>query len=427
MILLVGFRSMQVRKSRGALIVVTASLLIGLLPFLGPVNASVKAGQTCKKIGQKLTVGNQELQCKKKGSKLYWTLVIKKNVRLPQSASPTISPTPLPVSSPSASPSPSPSKVLTIAERWDALDSSALDAARKLMLAPRASSHSVNFTWRGSENSNTEVLAEVKRRYESAAKFWEPYFVVKNPLLVVVGGIGELEWICKEKLAWLAPWNQPDCVEVEGKGDWSNGTAGQSQTRTRNIDMYTLDTVNRLNDVGYLARIEHEYTHNIIHLLNADYNTTMPCWMIESGAEYWGVLSASGENFTRFVQLRNYQSQRQSSAIKGASESGWYDFLIRTDRTDLIRQPNTDACGPVRGEIYSHAFLANEFLVGKVGLDGYFDLVKLSGTLGWSKAVEAKFGKSREELYREMARYMKTQFELIVDNPWSLEGLSRRR
>jgi hypothetical protein len=66
-------------------------------------------------------------------------------------------------------------------------------------------------------------------------------------------------------------------------------------------------------------------------------------------------------------------------------------------------------------------------LVGKVGLDGYFDLVKLSGTLGWSKAVEAKFGKSREELYREMAKYMKTQFELILENEWSLEGLLRRR
>jgi hypothetical protein len=148
--------------------------------------------------------------------------------------------------------------------------------------------------------------------------------------------------------------------------------------------------------------------------------------MIESGAEYFGTLTASKEDFTRFIQLRNYQSQRQNSAMKGATESDWYSYLIRTDRTDLNRPLNEDACGAVRGEIYSHAFLANEYIVSKVGLDGYLELVRLAESLGWSKALESKFAKSREDIYRDMAKYMKFQFDLILENPWSHSDLTKR-
>ena len=393
------------------------TLLISLT-LIAPASAASnpKSGTSCKSVGSTKIYQGKKFTCIKNGKKSTWNkgvLINKGNSSTPKSENvPT--------------PSPSPTKILTIAERWNALDSSALTAAQKWMLVKRSDSHSVNFIFKGSERSNSEVMNEIQRRYARVAKFWEPYAIVKNPLLVVVGDIGEIDWICREKLAWLAPWNQPDCVEVEGKGDWSNGTAGQSQTLTKNIDMYTIDTLKRLDSVGYLARIEHEFMHNIFHAINDEYNRTMPCWMIESGAEYFGVLTASGEDFTRFIQLRNYQSQRQNLVMKGATESGWYNYLIRTDRTDLNRPLNEDACGEVRNEIYSHAFLANEYIVSKVGLDGYLELIRFAKSLGWSKAIESKFVKSREDVYRDMARYMKGQFELILDNPWSHSDLMKK-
>lgn len=387
-----------------------------ITPVSAAASSNPKSGASCKSVGSTKVYQGKKFTCIKNGKKTIWN----KGVIVKSSSSST------PKSEIVPTPSPSPIKVLTIAERWNAIDSSALNAAQKWMLTKRSDSHTVNFIFKGSEKSNSEVMNEIKLRYSQVAKFWEPYVIVKNPLLVVVGDIGEIDWICREKLAWLAPWNQPDCVEVEGKGDWSNGTAGQSQTLTKNIDMYTIDTLKRLDTVGYLARIEHEFIHNIFHTINKEYNRTMPCWMIESGAEYFGVLTASKEDFTRFIQLRNYQSQRQNSAMKGATESDWYSYLIRTDRTDLNRPLNEDACGAVRGEIYSHAFLANEYIVSKVGLDGYLELVRLAESLGWSKALESKFAKTREDIYRDMAKYMKYQFDLILENPWSHSDLMKK-
>lgn len=395
------------------------TLLISLI-LITPVSAAAssnpKSGASCKSIGSTKIYQGKKFTCIKNGKKTIWN----KGVIVKSSSSST------PKSEIVPTPSQSPIKVLTIAERWNAIDSSALTTAQKWMLTKRSDSHTVNFIFKGSEKSNSEAMNEIKLRYSQVAKFWEPYVIVKNPLLVVVGDIGEIDWICREKLAWLAPWNQPDCVEVEGKGDWSNGTAGQSQTLTKNIDMYTIDSLKSLDTVGKLARIEHEFMHNIFHAINKEYNRTMPCWMIESGAEYFGTLTASKEDFTRFIQLRNYQSQRQNLLMRGAAESDWYNFLIRTDRTDLNRPFNEDACGVVRGEIYSHAFLANEYLVSKVGLDGYLELVRLAESLGWSKALESKFAKTRENVYRDMAKYMKYQFDLILENPWSHSDLMKK-
>lgn len=334
-----------------------------------------------------------------------------------------IAPSPSP--SPSASTAPTPTRVLSIAERWSAVDATALRVASPLIEGVISDRHSVNFIWKPSDKASPDVLEEVKRRYEFAARYWEAHVKVTNPLLVLLGDMGEIEWLCREKLNWLE-WSQPDCVEVESKGDWRNGTAGQSQARTRNVDMYTLDTVKRLSDVGWLARIEHEFIHNVFHSLNPNYNNTMPCWMIESGAEYWGVVTASRNNSNRFIQLRNHQAEKQSDSMRGASEQSWFDFINRTDRTQFDRPANTDPCGPVRNDIYSHAILANEFLVNKVGLKGYMELVKLAGTEGWARAIQTTFSRSREELYREMATYMKAQFDLVLANAWATQGLTGR-
>jgi hypothetical protein len=399
-------------------------LMVGFfLPSISAIQAAERVNGPCRIAGQTVSVGGKDLACVKKGKKLRWKA-------MPQRKVPPVSKSPAPSSSPSSSPAPTPiptpTRILTRAERWNALDANALIVAEPLLESAISAEHSVNFIWKISDKANPEVLDEIKRRYTVTAKFWEMHVKVTNPLLVLIGGMGEIEWLCREKLSWLG-MTQPDCVEIEGKGDWSNGTAGQSQFGKRNVDMYTLDTVKRLDDVGWLARIQHEYIHNVFYELNPEYNSTMPCWMIESGAEYWGVVNASLNDPDRFIQLRNYQAQKQSNAMRGASEQSWFEFINRTDRTQFNRALNSDACGPVRNDIYSHAILANEFLVSKVGFKGYMALVKRAGTEGWARAVQETFSLSREELYREMATYMKKQFDLVLANPWAIERLSYYR
>jgi hypothetical protein len=405
------------RPLHKATLVVAIFALVISVPVT--VQSAIKNGDICRITGQTQSFKGKDFACVKVGKKLVW-----KRIPSTKPSATTALPRPTPSSTPSkpavVTPSPTPTRVLSISERWSAIDGASITAATP-WINPTGSSHSVNFIWRPSEKADLEVVAEIKRRYEATAKFWDPYVQVKNPLLVLIGALNEVEWLCGEKLAWLS-WNQPECVEVESLGQRDVPTAGQSQSSTRNVDMYTVDNLRRLSTTGWLARIEHEFVHNVFHALSQNYNDAMPCWMIESGAEYLGILAASQGDLNKVISLRNYQAQRRPMGIEGASVDQWYEFLNRTDRTEQMNRQG-DPCGPVRNEIYSHAILANEYLVGELGLPGYLELTKLAGTRGWSEAVKMKLGKSREELYREIAAYSKRQFELVLRHPWSFENL----
>ncbi len=389
------------------------------------LQAAERVNGPCRIAGQTVSVGGKDLACVRSGKKLRWKA-------MPQRKVPPLSISPSPSSSPRSSPTPTPTptRILSIAERWDEIDSTALQVARPLMEVSLAEKHSVEFLWKSSERANPEVLTEIKRRYELAARFWEPYVKVSNPILVLLGNLNEHEWICDEKLKWFAPnWYQPDCVQMQKRGGDNNTMAGQSQTATKNLDVYLVDTRARLDTVGFMARIEHEFTHNVFHAMAKNYHGAMPCWMMESGAEYFGILSSSGKDLSRFIALRNASVTKPRSSqvsMEGASLDKWQEFLVRTDRTEESgSKVGVDTCSPVRGEIYTYAVLANEFLVAKLGVKGYLELVKLAGKENWALAVEETFNKSLSVLYREMAEYMKYQFDLMIKHPFAQQSLPR--
>jgi hypothetical protein len=407
---------------RGKLLAIAITLIFGATSAVAAT--SPKPGAPCPTQGMSKTFKGKKYTCVKRGGKSVWNNGTKLESKAPVTALqlPTSTPSPLPSSTPT------PVKVLSISERWDAIDRTALNVARPLMLAPRAASHSVNFIWKGSEKADPAAIDEIKARYEAAAKFWAPYVSITNPLLVTVGNLNEYEWSCEEKHKWFGPnWSQPDCVKIQ-KGGATDGTmAGQSQIALKNIDQYLVGSKSGLDSVKLLPRIEHEFTHNVFHAMATNYHGAMPCWMMESGAEYWGILSASGSNFDQFVALRNLQVQkvqRGNMAMDDASKSTWYDYLVRADLHVLPGvKSQGDSCESVRTEIYSHAILANEYLVGKVGLKGYLDLIKITGIEGWPKAVEKTFNLTLKQLYEDMADYMKFHHDLVKANPFAHRSL----
>jgi hypothetical protein len=382
---------------------------------------SPKPGAPCPSAGVSKTVKGTKYTCTKSGGKLLWSKLAKKQPKIPVTSKP----------SPTPSPSPTSTKVLSVSERWDAIDRTALNVAKPFMEAPRADSHTVNFIWKASKTAVPEVVDEIKARYNAVAKFWAPYVVIKNPLLVTVGNLNEYEWSCAEKHLWFGPnWTQPECVSIQ-KGGTTDGTmAGQSQISTKNIDQYLVGSRAGLDTVMFMPRVEHEFTHNVFHALAVDYHSMMPCWMMESGAEYWGIVTSVGTNYDRFIALRNLQVQkvqRGNQSMDNAPLSTWYDYLVRADRHLLPGESGQgDTCLPVRTEIYSHAILANEYLVGKVGLKGYLDLIKITGSEGWPKAVEKSLNMTLKQLYEDMAVYMKFHYELVMANPFAHRSLDNR-
>lgn len=100
----------------------------------------------------------------------------------------------------------------------------------------------------------------------------------------------------------------------------------------------------------------------------------------------------------------------------------WISFLNEIDRTEVPNRQG-DPCLPVRPKIYAHTVLANEFLVYKVGIPGYLNLIKEADKLGWAGAIKKVFGVEKQTFYREIAQYMMDQFQLVQKNKWSFEEL----
>jgi hypothetical protein len=340
--------------------------------------------------------------------------------------------TPAPDNSlPTPSVTPNPLRVspdqLSLAERWNRLDPSALEAVEPWINGPLSTEHAVDFRWKSSANADSAVFDEIKRRYDATARFWTPYVKVVNPLLVVVGTLGEHLWMCEEKHRWFgAGWVQPDCFSIHSKHSPDGAVAGQGQLAAKNIDHYLVDTVERLEEVGFRARIQHEYAHNVLHARASNYHGSLPCWMMEGGAEYLGILAYSHGDRDRFVSMRNHAVQKSQYDMSRVDMATWEKYLLDADRSDVVNPEGGDSCSPVRGEIYTHAVLANEYLVARLGLPGYLDLVGLTGSVGWESALQRTFSTTRRDLYRQMALYMMKQYDLIISNPWSYQHLTRK-
>jgi hypothetical protein len=64
--------------------------------------------------------------------------------------------------------------------------------------------------------------------------------------------------------------------------------------------------------------------------------------------------------------------------------------------------------------IYSYGLLATEYLNIKLGTAGLLSLYKDAGEIGWDKAIEKSFGKTKSEAYDEIAAYMQAEHKINI-------------
>lgn len=399
----------------GALL--TGCLVLGITPT--GAEASVKQGAICKKVGQVSKSSGKKLICQRKGNKLIWTI--------PSTAKDKPFALPTPLTSQSESPEIATTiesqKQKTISERWNELDTYALKVFTQWATKEIPAKHDVKIDWTLSGRADIAASEEIKRRYDLAARFWAPYGTVTKDFKVLIGNHNEAKWICDIKKNWLQI-NQDDCEVIESNGQSNIPTAGQLQNRNRNIDMYQVKNLEELSTRFFIGRVEHEFTHNIFYEQSEQYQKFMPCWQIEGGAEYFGILIANRLDANAFIQARNIALE---SDFLGLGErdwkvEDWVNFLNETDRSQIPNRQG-DTCGPVRSKIYHNVILANEYLVLKLGIPGYLQLIREAGKSSWSDVVQKTFGLEKQVFYREMATYMMTQHRLARENRWSFEAL----
>ena len=381
-----------------------------------------KPGAICSKVGVTKSYQGSKFTCIKSGKKTIWSKAKMVVPRPSPTASPTASAT---ASAPATSSAPPSQPSLSISERWAKLDDSALKVFNEWTSKQLPPDHSIKIDYVISQKASPEAVAEMKKRYDLAARFWAPYGTVTNPFKVLIANHNEAQWICGITYEWLYRIQSlSECVQNESNGRPNIPTAGQRQFRDHNVDSYQVANRAELDTQFFIGRVEHEFTHNIFYQISENYQKNMPCWQIEGGPELFGILISNRVNSDGFIQARNIKFETDFlnlDELKWDLDS-WIKFLNEIDRSDIPNREG-DVCGPVRSKIYAHSILANEYLVSKVGIPGYLKLIKETANSSWSETVQKTFGRSKEALYREMAGYMMTQYRLARENRWSYEAL----
>ena len=420
---------------RGRVLALALALILSASTATAAPNPKARA--SCSKAGLSKTFKGKKFTCVKSGKKLVWNKGEKtgfgsfepgSSYSAPTpSASPTPNVTPTQTAVPSATETASPTATvqptLSISERWLKIDSAALKVFNEWATKEIPKSHSVRIEFVLSDKANQQAVEEIKRRYDLAARFWAPYSSVTNDFKVLIANHNEVKWICELKLNWLQV-KQPDCEEVESNGRSNIPTAGQVQVGKRNVDMYQVKDRAELDTLFFMGRVEHEFTHNIFYEQSNQYQNFMPCWQIEGGAEFFGIMIATRLDPNTYIQARNIKFETDFLRLNEFSWSleDWIKFLNEIDRSDIANRQG-DTCGPVRPKIYAHSVLANEYLVQRVGIPGYLKLIRDSGNTSWAATIRNTFKVDKQEFYREMAIYMMAQYRLARENRWSYSEL----
>ena len=411
------------------LLVFLVSVLI--LPVSNSWSA-VKPGLICKKVGLTSISSGIKYTCIKSGKKLVWN----KGVRVASTPSkPESSPTPNSSTSPAPTPTPSPTptpKPLTVSERWDATGSNALNVFRKWGTSKEIDTPKTKIEYQFSTGFWPEVQTEFKKRFDSVVAYFDRYTNIEIPVYFSAGTYKDLDWACKLLETRDSTRRYQACLDDQQRDlneyyhvsrgyDLKNGSANFYLIKMKEIEQ----------SADFQVRIEHEYFHTVQqNLLRDKFRTNMPCWFLEGGSEFFGMLTFSHGDAQRYLQFRYFK-------IFGAPERRPYG-VTATDLTKWLTdssvpwmptlQTYVDQCAPYRlNGMYHDSVLATEWMVSKIGVDGMLNLIKDAGNTSWNASFEKHLGMSVNDGLRAMGEYMYAERKIAEANDWIRRDQCRAR
>ena len=387
---------------------IVASIL-SLTLLAAPLQAaSPKAGSSCSKAGATSISGGKKFTCVKSGTRLVWNkgVAIKAAPKptATASATPTATPTPTALPTPTLTPSPSPTPVLTLAQKWAATGSRALEGFNQAFPQKSAQYPTLETVWRISEQVNPGISTEIQRQYKESIDFWRAYTKHQGVLQVIVGTLDDVEFICKWRSSYLE-MPHPNCNKNFRTDKTRQWDAHTTQLATKATDFYFMTDPATLTAPDFLPRVPHEFFHNVQWAQTVRYKSLLPCWAQEGGAEYFGILVSSQGNLEEFLKrrYRPLTDTRGTLMRTQLTQADWKEWLISADMS----------CQSINPEgIYTYGLLATEYLNTKLGTAGLLALYRDSEALGWDKAIEKAFGKSKSEAYDEIAAYMRDEHRI---------------
>jgi hypothetical protein len=388
------------------------SVAIGTLLSVGcvaPAMSAIKAGDACKKVGATAVAKGYKYTCITQGKKKVWGKATK--IVAPTTAQPTPTPTP------TQAPAPSPTPKLTLAQQWSATGSRAMEGYEKAFPQQAARYPEIEIVWRISESVNPIISAEIQKQYKESAAFWSAFTKHEGVLQVIVGTLDDIAFVCKWRSEYLM-MSDSGCASGIRQDKTRVWDAHTTQFNGKATDFYFMTDPAALKNGDFWPRVPHEFFHNVQYAQALRYKYVLPCWAEEAGAEYFGMLVASQGTPDKFLSMRIKLITDRRGLVKQSplKEADWKAWLVSTDMNSLVDGKPGWGCESVQMEgIYSYGFMATEYLNLRLGISGLLALYKDAGLIGWDRAIEKAFGKSKSEAYDEIALYMKNEYDIGVN------------
>ncbi len=379
--------------------------------LVAPALGAVKTGDSCKKVGATSIVKGYKYTCIVLGKKRVWGKAVK--IVTPSVAKPVPSPSP----SPSPTPAPSVTPTLTLAQQWSATGSRAMEGYLKAFPQQPAQFPELETIWRVSDSVNPIISAEIQKQYKESIAFWSAYTKHEGVLQVIIGTLDDIAFVCQWRNSYLM-MSDNGCTSSFRQDKSRAWDAHTTQFNGKATDFYFMTDPKTLGNGDFYPRVPHEFFHNVQFAQTLRYKYILPCWAEEGGAEFFGIFVASQGTPDGYLNMRIKLMGDRRGKLKqsGLEQSDWKAWLLSTDMNSLVDGKSGWGCESVQSEgIYSYGFMATEYLNLKLGTAGLLALYRDAGSLGWDKAIEKSFGKSKSEAYDEIALYMKTEYDIGIN------------
>ena len=378
---------------------VVASLALTL--NLSTASAAVKAGDTCKKVGQVSTSKGLKYTCVKSGKKTIWN----KGVKI-AGASPTVTTTP------------SPARPMSL----DSLDDDQVYVISRAEVAKYVangvSSEGV-IDFQVGANVDAWRVDIAKNEVNSAVKLWSSMFKPTSVTII---------WYSSKDI----PWAKTKYQEAGGDPTWASGFNGCTPLYCGNASAslmsggkFLFEQGLEFQDKGLWNRstAAHEYTHLAQFGLTSPTDLgTIPWWSMEGGAQFYG--EAIG--YTPFDTSRmtrsgmHTQSASDSLAYVSSLFPGQTLKLLMLKKDPEITKSlmksvevSTNARGAL-GLSYLLGSYATEVLVAVYGHEKMADFYKsFSTSTNYQSNFNKVFGVSVDTFYAKLTPYFYSMaFEL---------------
>ena len=388
---------------RALVISLVAVLALGVSPLIS--SAAVKAGATCKKLGQVSKAAGKEYTCIKKGKKLVWSKgVVIKSAAPAVTTTPTLTPAPIPTPTVTQPP-----KALTPLEKLNA------DIYQRYVLAQKNISPSFNFV--RCPNANKDMAEITEKAYIDAYSFWVPIYKAT----------AKVNWLLMSEKDW-------DCwYETTATFEGPNPISRSWNVWNRNTGILGHCNVNSLAFCGYGTgvreggmfaqynlfgsdykvaptplTVHHETVHIYQSQLMSDNHLTSKtnsaaCWFIEGQANLFGAPIATKGDPTTY---RNFEINRLLKVYpRGSSytKEEWVDVF------NTLKKPG-DFC--FKNELgYSLGWFALEWTYLNYSIEEmHVFLEAMAKGLTWEQAIQQVLKMDEQTYYGKIAQYFVDEF-----------------